>query len=126
MRAGSTSVRVCSQSMTAFTGVSKSPRIGRSYSASPCPGPSNASVAMPRAWKGASYASISSFVESRPEIMITTGSRASPPGVRSTPASIVPAKGMATRSPGGRRYGSASVLHSTAFACAASQKIGPA
>jgi hypothetical protein len=79
---------------------------------------------MPRAWNGASYASISSFVESRPEIMITTGGRASPAGLRSTPASVFPTNGIATRSPGGRRYGSASVLHSTAFACAARSCAG--
>jgi hypothetical protein len=42
------SLRVSMKSMTAFTGFSYSGQMAKSYSASPCPGPSKASVASPR------------------------------------------------------------------------------
>ena len=50
--------------------------------------------------------------------MTSTGGRSIPGGFRRMPASGLPSYGICTRSPGGLRYGSARLRHSTAFMCA--------
>ena len=71
--------------MTAAPGTSQSDRIGKSYSASPCPGPSTAKVATPRSRNNCSVVPSSSFAESRPGTRITTGCGPGDRGARSTP-----------------------------------------
>ena len=51
--------------------------------------------------------------------MTTTGGFVDAGGLRRMPASFLPSYGISTRSPGGRRCGSASLRQSIAFMCAA-------
>ena len=89
--------------MMAAPGTSQSPRIARSYSASPWPGPSTLKVATPRSRKSSSVERSSSFVESSPGIIRITGCGPGPAGWRKMPTSCDPSNGISIRWPGGSR-----------------------
>ena len=74
----------------------------------------NLNFALPADWIGEMRSRRASSASSG-----EVGGRAAPAGRRRMPANDLPWNGIRTYSPGGRRCGSASLRHSTAFMCAA-------
>ena len=103
--------------MTAETGPSYSGHIAASYSASPCPGPSNVSVAIPLSRKTFSFVSISSFAESNPIHIIKTGGFSTLFGFLRLPCICILFQLMLTLSPSGFANDIDFLWYSTAKLC---------
>ena len=81
--------------------------MGKRGAFSDCPGPSTASVAIPRRRNSFSMVNSSSFDESSPGTSSTSGGRFASRGRRRIPGITAPSNGTSTLSPGGSRCGSA-------------------
>ena len=101
MREESKSVLVSIKSTTTLPTSCQSASNGRSYSDSPCPGPSIANVAKSLSRNNCSVDLISSLVESSPLNIITTGGFFTPFGFLKIPGISKPLYLMVTRSPTG-------------------------